>query len=317
MIIDTDMGGDDWLAILYILAEPSIQIKAITINGTGLGRSEPSSNNLFHILDIACADPIPVALGSDQPRSGNNTFPNWIRDQTDDFQGLTVRHSNRTVKDISAPQLINQVIEKSDERVTILVLGPMTNLATALVNNPALADRIDRVVAMAGAIETPGNLIDLPGFKTSNNTAEWNVYLDPKAMEIVMNSINNLILIPLDATKDVPANGDLVSRIRKSGHSEASNFVANTIEGWRELDGRYSTYMWDPVAAMYLVRPEFIATKKGRLTIDSNPDSITAGNLTLTHNGTTLSYGVKADQRSFENSFVEAISKNFCESGQH
>lgn len=312
VIIDTDMAGDDWLAILYLLSQPSIEVKAITISGTGQAHPGPASKNLFHLLDLSCAGDIPVAIGSETPMAGKNRFPDTIREFADSFQGVKPKSSSRTLQEISASELIQQIAKSSEKPVTILSLAPMTNLAQALQDNRALKNNIREVVAMGGAIGAPGNLADVPDFKTSNSVAEWNIYLDPKAADLVMKSVSKLVLIPLDATSDAPASDPLVERIRKAGKSEHHRFVSDTIEGWKQKDGSYYYHLWDTLAAMYLINPEVIETETEPLILDAQPDSITAGDLEAHKDGITVTYGIRAEQAMFEEAFIKAIGQNAC-----
>jgi inosine-uridine nucleoside N-ribohydrolase len=104
---------------------------------------------------------------------------------------------------LSALQLIAKVLMGSSDKVSVVAVGPLTNVAEALQAHAEIADKIDTIYVMGGAVEVNGN-VGGSGAGIDNRHAEWNIYVDPTAANIVFESGLPMTLVPLDATKDVP-----------------------------------------------------------------------------------------------------------------
>jgi pyrimidine-specific ribonucleoside hydrolase len=124
----------------------------------------------------------------------------------------------------SAAVLLAEQITEAPQPVTIVALGPLTNLAEALLAQPALAGRIARIVIMGGAWRVPGNIQALSP-KIDNPHAEWNIFCDPYAADVVLRCGAPITLVPLDATDQVPLTDDLVQRLAAGPTTPAGQFV--------------------------------------------------------------------------------------------
>ncbi|HEX7567723.1 MAG TPA: nucleoside hydrolase, partial [Anaerolineaceae bacterium] len=211
VIIDTDMARDDWMAILYLLNRPDVDVKAITVTGTGEAHCVPGVRNALRLVALAGYHPIPVACGREAPLQGNHVYPQAWRDLVDNLVGLTLPDGTNPDPGVDAVQLLTQIVQSSPEKVKILALGPLTNLAEAFQAAPGLVDNIGWIYIMGGAVHVPGNLrADVSG----NTTAEWNIYIDPRAANIVFDSGASVTLVGLDATNHVPLTMDFYRRLQ-------------------------------------------------------------------------------------------------------
>lgn len=201
VIIDPDMGNDDWIAIAYLLKAKDIDIKAITASGNGLSSCPAAAMNARYLLKLAGKDSIPVSCGSDWPLDGYNSYPILWRSKANSMMDLRPVQPENAESEIDSVQLIVDTLLNSESPITILSIGAMTNIASALKADPKVKNKIDRVVAMAGAINVPGNL-QVHGFteQIPNKLAEWNVWIDPVAAKYVFNSGVPITLVPLDTT---------------------------------------------------------------------------------------------------------------------
>ncbi|MFL5801578.1 MAG: nucleoside hydrolase [Roseiflexaceae bacterium] len=199
IVIDTDMAADDWMAILYLLQRPDVTVRAITVTGAG---ETHCASGIRHALGLAALSgyhKILVACGRETPLQGNHAFPDGWREGVDSLLGLSLPEGQDTASNLTAVELLTSVIQSSPAKVTLLTLGPLTNVAEALQNTPSLVDNIESIYIMGGAVNVPGN-VGTSGVGITNNTAEWNIYVDPYATNIVLQSSAPIALVPLDAT---------------------------------------------------------------------------------------------------------------------
>ncbi len=128
----------------------------------------------------------------------------------------------------------------------ILTLGPLTNLADALDSHPQLAQRLESVYAMGGAVFVPGNL-QFAG-PPDNDVAEWNIYVDPTAAQAVIDAGIPVRLISLDGTNQVPVTQAFAERVRQEATGPGALMLAELFAGHPFMtDGSY--FLWDPLAA--------------------------------------------------------------------
>jgi len=145
LIVDTDMGTDDWMAILILLRSPKVDVKAITVTGAGLTRIEAGTKNALNLLSLAAHKTIPVGKGGSTPLRGSHSFPEKWRESTDTMPGPTLRPNQNIPASKTAIDTIISVIEESPEKVTVLALGPLTNVAAALLKKPSIKSKLHMI----------------------------------------------------------------------------------------------------------------------------------------------------------------------------
>ena len=245
LLIDTDVAPDDLVAIAFLLASPEVDIRAITVSGTGEAHCGPGVDVVLGLLERLEAPPIDVACGRETPIAGDHTFPDAWRDGVDVGSGLTLPATSRQPFAGSAVDLIAQTAADVDG-LRVLTLGPMTNLADALDSHPDLAQRLESVYAMGGALHVPGNLAF--GGPPDNQVAEWNIYVDPTAAQRVIDSGVPVRLISLDGTNQVPVTTAFAERVQQETTGPGARVLADLFVARPFMaDGSY--YLWDPLAA--------------------------------------------------------------------
>lgn len=192
LIIDTDPGVDDALAIFLALKSPELKIEAIT-PVAGNVPLELTLPNALRLLEIAGRSDIPVAAGASRPLKrrlvtaavvhGNNGLGGV------EFPAPTTKPVAET-----APQLIRRLVRASPGEVSIVAIGPLTNLALAFRDDPQLPAQIRSITIMGGSL-SGGNITP---------AAEFNSYVDPEAAQIVYRSGARITMIGLDVTRKVP-----------------------------------------------------------------------------------------------------------------
>jgi inosine-uridine nucleoside N-ribohydrolase len=245
LLIDTDVAPDDLVAIAFLLASPSVDIKAITVSGTGEAHCGAGVDVVLRLLERLEAPPIDVACGRETPIASDHAFPDAWRAGADDGSGLALPSTSRTPFAGDAVQLIAKTADEVDG-LRILTLGPMTNVADALGGDPDLAARLESVYAMGGALFVPGNV----GFggPPDNDVAEWNIYVDPTAAQAVIDSGVPVRLISLDGTNQVPVTPEYAQRVRQEAAGPGALVLAELFDTHPFMtDGTY--FLWDPLAA--------------------------------------------------------------------
>ncbi|MHA2363801.1 MAG: nucleoside hydrolase, partial [Candidatus Hodarchaeales archaeon] len=223
VIIDTDVAPDDIGAILYLLKHPRISVRAITVS-CGITYIDAGVNNVLQLLDYLEIHNIPVAGGKTTPLNTNHAFPPLWREGSENFFGLNLPQTNLQPSVMNASELIVSIINTSIENTTIITLGPLTNIATAFQSDPTIKDKIELIDIMGGAIDVAGNV----GFEypeIPNFVAEWNMYIDPHAADIVFKSGVPIMLIPLDATNKVPVTEDFRTNLGNVMQTPEANIV--------------------------------------------------------------------------------------------
>ncbi len=201
VIFDDDGSLDGTTALLYILSHPGADLKAA---GISYGETHPAIyiQHVGRMLDVLGQVDIPLGAGQDSPMAGHNEFPESVRQFGNDFWGLPIPNPEKTYPAQPAPGLMVSLINQSPSPVTIFISGPATNLAQALQLDPNIKNKIAAVVMMGGAVYVSGNIDDLQA-DHPNKVAEWNIFGDPLAASIVIESGIDFRLVPLDATNQV------------------------------------------------------------------------------------------------------------------
>lgn len=307
LLIDTDMGLDDWLAILYLLKRPEVEIQALTVTGTGLAHAQAGAHNALGLVALGGQPGIPVAVGRETPLACDHVFPDEWRSGVDTVMGLTLPENPNPLSARSAVELIIQVIQLSPSPITILALGPLTNLAEALHAQPNLKGNIAAIYYMGGAIDVEGNIAS-SNVGIDNPHAEWNIYADPHAAKQVFESGVPITLIPLDATNAVPGTSAFVNRLATHHPTPEATFVWQVLDRYRPfLDGG-GFYFWDPLAAALLTHPDLgkYATQPLTVVDAEGPES---GRLVPRPNASPVRYATWADAPAFENLFFTTLTE--------
>ena len=301
LIIDTDMGADDWMALLYLLKSPAVSVEAITISGTGVATCDAGTEIALGILSLMDVVNVPVSCGSETPLQGEDTFPTEWRVTSSTAANLGLPDGDEPA-DADAVTLLTSVIESSSDNVTILTLGPLTNLGTALQATPELVEKIDMVYIIGGALQVPGS-----GISRNNTTAEWNFYLDPLAAELVFDSGASITLIPLDATNRVPVTEDFVENFDLSRATAEADFVYNVLAGNEEgIQGGWY-FFWDPFAAAVVTDPSLVSVQREPVMVIR--EGRHTGRTVVNTSGAEMFIALNPDEEAFEQLFADTLNR--------
>jgi inosine-uridine nucleoside N-ribohydrolase len=272
VVVDTDSGvfGDDGAALVMLLRSPTqISVQGVTVV-PGNVWAQQGAEYMFHILDLLKRPAIPVYTGAVVPllhtpamakeserRWGPLSYTGAFALPPTVAPAPGAKFSLRKPKRDAAAFLISEV-ERHPGEVTVLALGPMTNIAMALRMKPEIETKIKRIVFMGGAFRVKGN---------ASPTAEFNFWFDPEAARIVLRSrIPHKIMFALDICNQAP--------LHKAEFDQIVNAHTPVTDLFREdLGNRYPgflkhpdavAYLWDSLAAAYLLDPDFITKYETR-----------------------------------------------------
>ncbi|MEN9542688.1 MAG: hypothetical protein RJB54_16 [Actinomycetota bacterium] len=260
IIFDTDPGIDDALALLLLAAAPELDLMAITVTH-GNTSQEKCLSNALRLVELLGITQVPVARGAQEPLVKELS----VAEEThgDGGLGYAVLPEPK-VKPIqeSAHDLIIRLVNENPNQITLLCVGPMTNIALALLKQPQIAKKIKRIVAMGGSIYYPGN---------STPQSEYNVFCDPESYEIVVNAGIDFTLVPLDVTYQCLLTTQHIEQITLA-RPEIKNFIKEStrfyIEFHAEYQGIQGCAINDPLAAAILIDPTLVENRDYFLSVD-------------------------------------------------
>jgi purine nucleosidase len=259
VLIDTDMGCDDVIAICMMLLANELSIEGISVVD-GVAHLERGVKNILRVLTAANRIDIPVIAGAAAPLFGNAVFPEADRIEADNLpflQDLLPPQVQGIPLPMSAAEFIySKVVEHSGE-ITLVCLGPLTNVAITVEKyGEQFTKSLKQMIIMGGAVYAPGNvpLQSNPQIKV----AEYNMYIDPRAAERVLHSGAKIMLIGMDVTRLVPIE---LCRERVRGiipAQPAARVILATIKNATTM-----AYLYDPLAAGVVIDPSIITETKG------------------------------------------------------
>jgi purine nucleosidase len=263
VFLDHDGGVDDFIAQIILSTDPGTELVGISVIDADcfVNTAYDVSCRLLSLLNC---DKVPIAKST---LKGVHPFPtSWRRhcESCFDFPSLNTKRikdaeAQRVHLDTSGQQLLVDIVKASPEPVTIVVTGPMTNIAWALDNDPKFHHNVKEVVVMGGAIDVDGNVVNEPNH---DGSAEWNVYYDAPSFHRALNSPLRLILFPLDATNTVPISRDFVRRFGEQNEYLASQFVGNAYAMCS-----FDYFAWDALTAAFAVRPQLCSLEEVPITV--------------------------------------------------
>ena len=264
IIIDTDPGIDDAMALFYAIADPAIDLLALTTVFGNVTTAQATRNALF-LLKTAGVD-VPVAQGLSQPRKLPAFLPSAHVHGSEGFGTLQVPKQMAQVIPQSAPEFLVRMARKHKGELVLSAIGPLTNVAAALDIDPEFCRNLKRIVIMGGSLGAGGNI---------TSVAEANIYHDPHAADFVFRKGCNITLVGLDVTNEVicPRNyfAQLAKKSPKLGgllHKMADFYI-----DFYETVGKFEGCgMHDPSALIACSTPELFVTEDHKLRVICSGD---------------------------------------------
>jgi inosine-uridine nucleoside N-ribohydrolase len=299
VVVDTDVAIDDLVALAFLLASEEVDVRAITISGTGEVRC-PAGIGVVQALLARTGDKgVRVACGRSTPLEGAHEFPAEWRDAADSGWGVLVPTASP-----EAPPAVELLIDKVEQGVTLLTLGPLTNVADAFRSDGALAGRVESIVVMGGAIDVTGNVTD-PALDAAQS--EWNVYVDPTAASEVFASGAPVLLVALDATNQVPITQAFLERLARNSRTPANALVTELYRA-NPLVGTGAAYFWDPLAAAAVIDRSLLTTERADIAVVT-VDGSDVGRTIRADGGNPIDVAVSADAVGFEALLLRTLAE--------
>lgn len=248
IILDCDPGHDDAIAIVLALASPELDVKAIT-SSAGNQTPEKTLRNVLRMLTLLQRQDIPVAGGARKPLMRELIIADNVHGESG-LDGPALPEPDFAPQNCTAVELMAKTLRESPQPVTIVATGPQTNVALLLNGHPELHDKIARIVMMGGAMVL-GNW---------QPAAEFNIYVDPEAAEIVFQSGIPVVMAGLDVTHRAQIHDMDIERFRQVGNTVAT-IVAELLDFFMEYHkdakwGFTGAPLHDPCTIAWLLKPE-------------------------------------------------------------
>ena len=272
ILIDTDPGIDDSVAIMLAIQSGKLDVRAITTVSGNL-TADRCSANARKILDLIGAADIPVARGTQKPLS--RPYPKDPFSHGDDgLANLGLPASQRPEDPRFAPNLIVEIVNAHAGDITLVTLGPLTNLALALLQDPELPRKVSSLVAIGGAY----------GFNSAgsrratgdNPVSEWNIYADPEAAKLVFDAGVPLTAIGLDvATHENIELGPAHRQALARSTRKSAWFLAGAVSFVEQRGFRSYCALIDALAVASLLDPAILRTERVRVGIETQGELTT------------------------------------------
>ena len=263
IIIDTDPGQDDAVAILLALASPEeLDVLGIVAVAGNVGLHY-NAINARKVVELSGRRDIPVYAGCARPMRRHLVTAEHVHGETG-MNGPDLPDPTIPLQDQhGVDYLIDTLMASEPGSVTLCTLGPLTNIGMALVKQPAIAERIAEIVMMGGAYFEVGNITP---------AAEFNIYVDPEAADVVLRSGVPITMLPLDVTHQIQSTPERLEAIRALGNrsGEAVHAMLTFSETFDlQKYGWAGAPLHDPTVIAYLLQPDLFEGRHCNVTIET------------------------------------------------
>lgn len=260
IIIDCDPGIDDAVSLAMAVASPALDVLGVTTTYGNVG-IDNTTNNALRVLDWL-GSPIPVFRGTDRALLGEQIDAAAYHGETG-LEAPALGAAKRTAESTGAVQFLIDSLLQTDQPITLVALGPLTNLALALRLEPKIADGIGRIVLMGGSTD----------YGNDSPAAEFNMLCDPHAAQIVFATGLPVVMFGLNVTHQVIATPEEMAAIRALGNEAAGVFgdMIGFFEAvYIERYGFRGAALHDPCTIAYLLRPDIFAFEAMHVSVETN-----------------------------------------------
>ncbi|WP_279205022.1 pyrimidine-specific ribonucleoside hydrolase RihA [Obesumbacterium proteus] len=308
IILDCDPGHDDAIALILALASPELELKAVTTSA-GNQTPEKTLRNALRILTLLQRSDIPVAGGAVKPLMRELIIADNVHGESG-LDGPELPEPNFAPQQCNAVELIAKTLHESADPVTIVATGPLTNIALLLTSHAELQPKIARIVIMGGAA----------GLGNWTPAAEFNIYVDPEAAEIVFQSGLPMVMAGLDVTHRAQIMSEDIERFRQLGNPVAS-VVADLLDFFMEYHkqekwGFQGAPLHDPCTIAWLIKPSMFTCVERWVGVETQ-GKYTQGMTVvdyygLTNNAPNTTVMMDIDRQAFVDLLVERVGNAYA-----
>jgi purine nucleosidase len=274
VIFDTDPGTDDALALMLALNSPELDVRAITVVPGNVTASQ-ALDNALRMVSLAHRCDIPVAAGAQRPLFQKLITAEFWHGKNG-LANVELPASKCVVDSQFAPDLIIHLIHAAPHEITLVPVGPLTNIALALEKDPSIVPLVKEVILMGGSIKG-GNV---------NASAEANVYNDPEAAQIVFQAGWPLTMVGLDVGDKTLLSQKQLDELGKT-HGPENDFIYSVAKYLIDLSAQFGsagTPMYDPLAVGVAIDATLVRAKEMRVDVETRGD-FTRGETVANRNG--------------------------------
>lgn len=306
VIIDCDPGQDDALMLFLALGADQFDVAGI-IAVAGNVPLEKTARNLAMVVELAGRDDLKLFAGCERPMMRPLVTAEYVHGQTG-INGMEVFEPSIPIRsEHGVDFLVRDLGEAGEASTTIVATGPLTDIAMALVRAPAIAGSIKQIVIMGGASFEAGNVTP---------SAEFNIYVDPHAADIVLKSGIPITMFGLDVTHKVMTNPQIVGRIRNL-NSPVALACAGMLDYFGKFDSeKYSSQggpLHDPCTVAWLLKPELFKLKSCAVQVETN-SALTMGHTAVdfwkvTGQAPNVQWAHDVDAEGFFELLIQSLSR--------
>lgn len=260
VIIDTDPGTDDAMAILLALASPELDVRAFTVV-PGNVTAPQALDNTLRLASLAGRCDIPIAAGARRPMAQRLITAEFVHGGNG-LADVELPESECEVDPRFAPDLIIDMVHAAPGEITLVPIGPLTNIALAVLKDPAIVPLVKEVVIMGGSI-TEGNVTAV---------AEANIFNDPEAAQVVFDAGWKVTMVGLDVTHRTnfgPSHLERLARTRGPQNDFATEVMSFLVDMAIEDFDAEGTAMHDQLAIGVVIDPTFVRTRHMRIDVET------------------------------------------------
>lgn len=284
---DHDGNVDDLVSLLLLLQMPDVNLIGVGVIDAD-GYVDPASEASRKIIDLfghASRKPATVAKSNSRPV---HQFPKEWRLSAFSFDDFPILNEHGAPKTPLAKQPAHldmvQAIKQSKTPVTLVMTGPLTDLARALATDPTITDNIERLFWMGGAMNSQGNVAE-PG---QDGTVEWNAYWDAEAVKTVWDSPLKITMVGLDSTDQVPLTTELRARWAQQRRYPALDLIGQGYSLVHSFEANSTYYLWDVLTTLVSDYPELVDSVPVKSDVIKNAPS--EGRTFITESGREIEF---------------------------
>lgn len=269
LIIDCDTGADDAIAILMALSRPDMFNVLGICTVTGNAPLDCTQKNTRKICELAGRPDIKVFAGCPRPMLRESITAAYAHGASG-MDGCELPKPSMPLQRQHAVDFLIETLSKSEKKITLVITGPMTNLAVALIQKPEIAEKIDEVIAMGGSVGA-GNITP---------AAEFNMYADPHAAYVVLNANIKITLIGLDVTHQVASTPERIQALKNLNTpvgEAAAGIIAWGDKNDKERFALTGRAVHDACTIAYLLDPTLFEVRPARIQVETT-SALTFGN---------------------------------------
>lgn len=269
ILIDTDPGIDDAIALVMALAAPAVEVRAITVT-SGNCAVDQGVHNALGIVELMDAVSVPVARGADLPLSGAYKGAGAEVHGTNGIGGAEFRSFAASVHPVPGERMIVDQVLRAQGQLTIVALAPLTNLAKAIRLWPGIVGAVRKVIIMGGAFAVQGN---------ATQYAECNMFNDPVAARVVLSSGIPVTLIPLDVTRSAIVDANVFTAVlQEFADNPLASFLMGATKSYFKsrspMDPHRTAVLHDPLALAIALQPSLARYEQRRILIEIAGDNV-------------------------------------------